>query len=334
MNRQLCGATITLLAMTVLFGCEDSNNSSLGPGEGEDPGFVLDDGSAGDPAFTLTWSHDQSDEGPDIDMWVRDPKGQLLSTSRDGFSLGPTPEGGAIDRDDLGAHGDGTGGGPERTYWRAGSAPSGTYTYGVRYYQGEGTADYTLRVYINSKLTDTKTGRFSSRGNQVQLGQVEIDGNQDLLAMAATHPQKFTFCQDLAYAAVHGTPPTKEFGKSDEGLLYDAMTAAGYGLTQEGFVPASSDGSAEGALSGLKNGDIIMFEFNGPVNNRLAAHYAVVHDGGIHQIVHWTDPSSFGQLDGPRPPSFFFTQRTLTNPSTGTQYTLRNIYKYFKVYRK
>lgn len=317
----------------LLLGC--GGDGGLGPGEGEDPGFVLDDGSSGDPAFTLTWSHDQSDEGPDIDMWVRDPKGQILSTSRDGYSLGPTPEGGAIDRDDLGAHGGGTGGGPERTYWRQGSAPSGTYTYGVRYYQGEGTADYTLRVYVNGDLVATKTGSFSSPGSRVQLGQIDADGSsQDLLTMAATHTQKFTYCQDLAYAAVNGTPPVRQFGESDKGSLFDDMTAAGYGLTQNGYVPSSSDGSTEGALSGLQDGDIIMLAFDGPVDERNAPHYAVVHNGGIHQIVHWTQPASFGELDGPRPASFFFTQRTLTNPSTGTQYTLNRIYKYYKVFRK
>ena len=115
------------VGLGVLFvGC--GGEDSLGPGEGADPGAILDDGTVGDPAFTLTWSHDQSDEGPDIDMWVRDPNGSVLSTSRDGYSLGPTPEGGAIDRDDLGAYGAGSGGGPERAYWLPGSQPGGTYS--------------------------------------------------------------------------------------------------------------------------------------------------------------------------------------------------------------
>ena len=153
---------LVVLVLVFLLGCEPGDER--GPGEGADPGARLDDGSTGDPAFTLTWSHDQGDEGPDIDLWVRNPKGQLVSTSRDGYGLGPTPEGGAIDRDDLGAHGSGTGGGPERAYWRQGSAPSGTYTYGVRYYQGDGTANYTVRVYINGKLEEKKTGSFSSPG--------------------------------------------------------------------------------------------------------------------------------------------------------------------------
>ena len=152
-----------------------------GPGGGRlsGKGFVGrpgdDPGGRGELAFTLTWSWTGSSrrEGPDIDMWVRDPRGQTLSTSRNGFSLGPTPQGGRIDFDDLGGWGDGNGGGPERTFWPKGKTPTGKYTYGVRYYQGNGTASYTLRVYRGKKLDRMKRGTLRARGRPLKLGTVD-----------------------------------------------------------------------------------------------------------------------------------------------------------------
>lgn len=155
----------------------DDSSSPTGIGEGVDPG------ARGNPSFTLTWSYseDSEAEGPDIDCWVVDPYGQTLSTSRDGYSLGPTPEGGEIDFDDQGATGPGDGGGPERVYWPDGQAPSGRYTYGVRYYEGIGTAYYTMRVYKNNTLVATKTGTLACPdgysyplGPRVTLGTIDI----------------------------------------------------------------------------------------------------------------------------------------------------------------
>ncbi len=127
---------------------------------------------AGDPEFQLTWTWATNDQGPDIDLWVRDPYGNLLSSSRDGLGLGPTPEGGRIDMDDQGKFGPGTGGGPERAYWPAGKAPLGNYTYGVRYYKGSGTITYTLRVYKNGRLFAEKTGQLQGPGLKITLGTV------------------------------------------------------------------------------------------------------------------------------------------------------------------
>ena len=70
-------------------------------------------------------------------------------------------------------------------------------------------------------------------------------------------------------------------------------------------MPESSDGTAEDALSSLNEGDIIMFEFDQPVDSSNAAHCSIVRNGRIYQIVHWSIPSSMGQLDGPWDPSFF-----------------------------
>ncbi len=128
----------------------------------------------GDISFILTWTHSGSSrsEGPDIDMWVTDPDGYTLSSSRNGYGLGPTPNGGRIDHDDLGGWGDGDGGGPERAYWPTGQAPGGTYIYGVRYYQGDGAASYTLKIYFGSNLYRTETGTLTSPGGGITVGDV------------------------------------------------------------------------------------------------------------------------------------------------------------------
>jgi hypothetical protein len=133
-----------------------------------------DPGPNGDPTFTLVWGWSDSamSEGPDIDIWVEDPLGQLLATSRDGFGLGPTPQGGEIDYDDLGGWGSGDGGGPERCFWPNSQAPNGTFTFGVRYFQGDGTADYTLRIYKNSSLLSTYVGTVNTPGTYVTLGSI------------------------------------------------------------------------------------------------------------------------------------------------------------------
>ncbi len=146
----------------------DNSGSGTSGNAGTDPG------GTGDISMTLTWSwsNSSSSEGPDIDMWVTDPNEHRLTTSRDDYSLGPCPCGGQIDFDDLGGWGPGDGGGPERAFWPTGSAPSGTYTYGVKYYQGDGTANYTLKVYKGTTLYATKTGILSAPGNYITLGTV------------------------------------------------------------------------------------------------------------------------------------------------------------------
>ena len=145
-----------------------------------------DPGARGDISVTLTWSYEIDEQGikgkggPDIDLWIVDPLGQKLSSSRDGCGIGPTPQGGGrIDMDDQGAYGGasdvGKGGGPERAYWPKGAAPKGKYKYGVTYFKGEGFVNYTVNVYLGDKLAKTHRGKLSqnSRGNPKELGEIE-----------------------------------------------------------------------------------------------------------------------------------------------------------------
>jgi len=139
-------------------------------------GVPEDPGARGDPTVTLLWTHSGSSrpEGPDIDIWVTDPEGRTVSTSR-----GTPPvsaDNGTFDFDDRGGWGtrDGDNGkGPERVFWTQGKAPRGTYEYGVRFYRGDGTANYTVRVYRNGVLLATKSGTLKRENEEQTLGTFE-----------------------------------------------------------------------------------------------------------------------------------------------------------------
>ena len=135
----------------------------------------IDPGGRGDISFVLSWTYSGSSysEGPDIDLWVEDPNGYHLSASRDGYGLGPTPNGGRIDQDDQGGTGPGDGSGPERAYWPSGEASPGTYSFGVRYYDGDGTANYTIKIYFGNSLYKSYTGTLTSQGRDITVGTIE-----------------------------------------------------------------------------------------------------------------------------------------------------------------
>ncbi len=160
----------------------EDEDEGAGDGNGQPATMTagIDPGSRGTISFTLVWTHTNSSRpgGPDIDLQVGDPKGNLLSTSNIGARLGPTAEGGRIDRDDRGGWGrpPTPGGGPERAYWPEGKAPPGTYTYGVSYYRGDGDVEYTLRVYDRDRLVVEKRGTLTQadEGSLVEVGQVVL----------------------------------------------------------------------------------------------------------------------------------------------------------------
>ena len=156
-----------------------TGGGGFGPGHGKDPG------ARGDVSFTLTWTYSVDRQGikghggPDIDIWVKDPIGQVINTSQEGqFKQGPTPEGGRADFDDRGAYGDGNGGGPERIFWPTDKAPKGQYTYGVRWFQGIGSVKYTVKVYRGQgKVPEmVKTGTLidTDKGENKELGEVTV----------------------------------------------------------------------------------------------------------------------------------------------------------------
>ncbi len=114
---------------------------------------------SGDISFQLTWTYGGGGEGPDLDLHVTNPNGYHIY-----YGNKTSPDGGSLDADDLGACGDGDGGGPENIFWQNGRAPSGRYNYAVNWYGACGSytsASFTLRVRVNGNLVDTKTGTIS-----------------------------------------------------------------------------------------------------------------------------------------------------------------------------
>jgi hypothetical protein len=156
----------------------DSGGGSGGTAPGKDVG------GRGEVSFTLVWTYTIGKQGirgtggPDVDLWVQDPHGQIVNTSQEGrFGLGPTPEGGRSDFDDRGGWAkDGKGGGPERIFWPKGNCPKGTFRYGVRWFRGTGAAQYTVRVYRDDAAHQTKTGTLAeaSLGKNIELGTVTV----------------------------------------------------------------------------------------------------------------------------------------------------------------
>ena len=151
-----------------------------GGGGGGGPGI----GARGDVSFTLSWTYDVGGQGPerkggpDIDIWVMDPLGQRINTSDERpIRRGPTQQGGRADRDDQGGYGPGDGGGPERIFWPDNKSPSGTYRYGIRWFNGVGSVEYVVRVYLGKELVATKTGTLTSRdiNKNIELGSVNQD---------------------------------------------------------------------------------------------------------------------------------------------------------------
>jgi hypothetical protein len=329
---------IIAISLVAAAGCIDSGGDDddqvlvqpdAGPGEGTDPGAILADGTIGNPVFTLTWSHLEADEGPDIDMWVIDPTNAMLSTSRDGASLGPTAEGGAIDYDDQGETGSGDGGGPERAFWPAGSAPAGVYNYGVRYYTGIGSADYMFRVYKEGSVSATSTGTLSTSGQRQMLGAAcNVPAVQNLCDLYNSNPTRFEYCQDLAYAEITGSvPPDGRTIDQEKAEIKNLLDQNGYNKVYEG-IPNSNNAAF------LTEGDIIMLYTGDPPNDPYKAqHYAVVHGGKIYQILHWGEG---GQLDGPRDLSYFAlnNSRTFINAYTGETSVSNSPYVFFVCYNK
>jgi hypothetical protein len=122
----------------------------------EEPSVVDElEGSPGNPRFNLQFTNQ---ENVDLDLIVETPGGSLI------YWENPSAENGTLDLDCL--CGDCEKGPNENIFWEDGSAPSGTYTFWVNYFQScngnNEPAEYTLRVLKNNRIIDTKKGILSS----------------------------------------------------------------------------------------------------------------------------------------------------------------------------
>lgn len=113
------------------------------------------EGGGGAVKVTLRWEREV-----DLDLHVIDPEGEEIY-----YGDKTSSSGGELDVDDTNG---GTASDPaiENIAWTA-NAPSGTYTYYVKYYSGSGSTNYTLAIYLDDVLYGSIiSGTVSSAGGQ------------------------------------------------------------------------------------------------------------------------------------------------------------------------
>jgi hypothetical protein len=141
-----------------------STNANFNDGsftEGRPPCWGEEDTSVGtgDVQVTLTWQTND-----DIDLYVTDPNGDTV------FYNNPiVPSGGELDRDNLCSNM--IIGRPENIYWSQGSAPRGTYTVAVNYFdpcESEHSVNWTVRVIVQGNV-QTFTGTLTQDGETQEV---------------------------------------------------------------------------------------------------------------------------------------------------------------------
>ncbi|WAC04727.1 MAG: hypothetical protein OS112_09745 [Methanoregula sp.] len=154
---------------------------------------------------------------------------------------------------------------------------------------------------------------------------------KSLNTMYQQNKDNFVFCQDIAYAQIYGKPSTSTSGSQKSDVGSHLTNQNEYTVVASGRVEPGSAPSVD-----LKSGDIIVFGFDAAPDPRNAPHYAVAQGDKVAQILSWRNPST-GQQAGAydtKDFSWFFSQRTVTNPYTKEAQTSPQIYKYYIVYRK
>lgn len=103
----------------------------------------------GSVKVTLTW-----DTTGDLDLHVIDPDSEEIY-----WAHTTSASGGILDVDDTDGYG------PENIYWPSGGAPSGTYTWFVKYYSGSGSATWNVLTVINDTFTQYSGTLTTSGGS-------------------------------------------------------------------------------------------------------------------------------------------------------------------------
>jgi hypothetical protein len=108
-------------------------------------------GADGSPRFNLTWNGSS-----DLDFYVTDPTGETISYTNTSSSSG-----GILDVD---CTGDCSGGNSENITWEAGG-PSGTYSFYVNYFSGDGNVPFNILIRDNTQNIRTESGSVSTSGS-------------------------------------------------------------------------------------------------------------------------------------------------------------------------
>jgi len=139
---------LSVVVLSLMFTACSSDDSD----EGNEPILV---GQDGNPRFNLQFTNA---ENVDLDLYVQTPSGAII------YYANKSADEGTLDIDCLCSA---CPQGPnENIFWENGTAPSGTYTYWVKYYSsctgGSPSSDFTLRIIRNGSVLETKTGTLTT----------------------------------------------------------------------------------------------------------------------------------------------------------------------------
>ncbi|MEA3255439.1 MAG: hypothetical protein U9Q22_06355 [Candidatus Altiarchaeota archaeon] len=192
------------------------------------------------------------------------------------------------------------------------------------------TKDAGVCDMIGSKSYTPFIGPTHNRENCYKALGLQHQSIQDL---HKKDEDKFIYCYDIVYTKLHKSAPPQRHGTTDAGKekqqIHEDLTNKNYGEAKRGHIPDASQGVS---LMDMKDGDVVLFGFDSYPDPENAPHYAVVEDGKLWQIVHWSKDKGF--LDKPRDPEYFFNQRTIIHPTTKESKTSPRIYRYYTIYRK
>lgn len=134
---------------------------------------------------------------------------------------------------------------------------------------------------------------------------------------------RMAYCYDLVYCYLYGSPPAYGADTSaTKTSVYQKMIQSGYTVRSQGTLNSSLY---------IRDGDILMFGTTAPPDPTNAKHYALVFDGKIYNIIHWTQGSQF---DGPRMPEDFLYRPVLLNPYNGIDYVPQVPFQYYIAFNK
>jgi hypothetical protein len=154
-------------------------------------------------------------------------------------------------------------------------------------------------------------------------------GPPDIGTIYNADPNKFRQCQDMVYGRLWNKPPPDNKGQ-DKANIYTKMEEEGYWQVHQGG--AYDPEGAASKLASLRDGDIIMFGVDGLPDERNAAHYAIVENGRIYQILNLPKGGEPDIVDI-KDASSFLGPRTARSLSDGKVYNL-TAYNYFRIFRK
>jgi hypothetical protein len=141
---------------------------------------------------------------------------------------------------------------------------------------------------------------------------------------------KFKHCQDLPWARLHDRPPPSP-GSITKREVFNKLIDEGYRFEPEHVVHDPADA----AKIPIKDGDILMFDFDVPVDVVDAAHYAVVEGGKIYHVPTLPQPDQ-GQIEtlDRSQLDWFFRRRAIVGDNSGKVYRPDKVYKHLLIFRK